>query len=196
MLTSTQPLDWARLSYVGSRITWTAATYQHLRSKLAVSSDPTKSGTEWYRLPFEPVQLDKLPTRSGIYAFAYTYLCLGFPEQEIILYVGEAGNLQNRFKGYFREREKELGDIGVDNPPKSHEERLRLMFSWYQNLNVLFCTPSIALKQRRELERNLISLLDPPFNWNHRVKPKTRPIIDRLGPISVTPLPKRAAFPS
>ena len=103
MLKLPQALDWTRLDHIGTRIAWTGVTYNHLKSEPTASSNPTANGTEWHRLPFHPVQLDKFPQRSGVYAFAYTYLCLAFPEQEIILYVGEAENLHSRLHDYITE---------------------------------------------------------------------------------------------
>ena len=53
------------------------------------------------------------------------------------------------------------------------------MFSSFPNLDVLYRTLSLSEHERKELERNLISLLDPPFNWQHRARPRTKPIIGR-----------------
>ena len=194
MTTSPLPIDWSLLQHIGSRITWTATTYQHFGTNLAVSPSPTPPESGWYRLPFEPVQLDKLPERQGLYAFVYTYLCLGFPEQQIVLYLGETENLRNRLGNYNIQIQKRTGKAKIDNLANTREERLDLMFSQFHDLELLYCTLELTKWERKHLERNLIRLLDPPFNWHHRAIPKIPPIIGRPGGISTRTGQRRPAF--
>ena len=187
-----QPLDWARLNHIGTRITWEDATYQHFKDQASTNTAPAASGMGWIYLPFESVHLDKLPELSGIYAFSYTYRCLGFPEQQIIMYVGETGNLRDRLKQHMGTAEG-THEGNQAARPDPHADRLRYLFSTFQNLTMIYHTLNVTQDERWDLERNLINLLDPPFNWKHRPRPGTAPTIGRPGKILTNP---RAAAPA
>ena len=189
MTTLPLALNWKRLPHVGTKITWTAETYQHLSAPPSKANEP-----KWRSLPFEPIQMDKLPARSGFYAFVYIYHCLGFPKQEIIMYVGESSNLRKRFKEYEKlaEGEPEGGD--PSNPSENRRERLKYLFATFKNLTVRYCTTKVSQEERRETEQDLISLLDPPFNWKHRATPTQAPIIGRPGSILVKTKDAEPAF--
>ena len=183
------PLNWNRAPHVSARITWTAEVYEHLSGECPAIEPP------WRSLPFEVVHLDKLPPRSGLYAITYAYQCLGFPKQEIIMYVGEADNLQSRFSEY--------KSIASANPirkaqqakPQNRRLRLRYLFTKFDKLSVQYCTTEASQEERKNAERELISLLDPPFNWRHRPNPITEPTIGHPSDgILMNPMTAQSAF--
>ncbi len=197
MATQPQPLDWTRLNHIGTRITWEAQTYQHFKDQVKTSPAYSASGLDWVCLPFESAHMDKLPVAGGIYAFSYTYGCLGFPEQKIIMYVGETENLRSRLNEYMGIYIGISEGIPEDDPaarPNRRNDRLRHLFSTFEKLEMLYCTLNLTEDERCDLERNLINLLDPPFNWAHRPKPKRAPTIGRPGTILTNPTVATSAF--
>lgn len=185
-------LDWQRLRYVGSTIRWDASIYQHFSMTHVPSLKPKQIGQLWHRLPFESIQLDKFPIRAGIYALAYTYNCLSFPAQEIILYIGQASNLRKRLCRYLRDFRHPI--MQDHSRPSTRKERLNFMFSTFNPLHVYYCTLEGSEQERIELERNLVGLLDPLFNWQHKPRPMAGPIIGRPGKVSVATGLRQPAF--
>ena len=194
MLIKNQPLDWKRLQHIGTSITWEADTYNHFKAKPDDSQNPTATEMEWHSLPFEEVQLDKFPERPGVYAFTFKYLCLGFPEREIILYVGEAENLRSRLEQHVKLAKVELQNINQIRPVKTHTKRLKYLFSTFEGLAVRYCAVNATEEERMNLEKDLIGLLDPPFNWLHRPRPTREPTIGRPGTILINPAAATPAF--
>ena len=193
MSTQPLPLDWKVQPHISSRIMWDASVYRHFKASGSVSLSPTPSDPPWYCLRFEPNERDKFPERDGIYAFTYTHKSLGFPTQEIVLYIGEAENLRKRFRTYFDALEN--GVISSNDPPNTYPGRIGFMVSTFRNLYVRYRTLDGDKPLRKQLERNLIGLLDPPFNWMHRARPKMAPIFGRPGStIPVKPKTKQSAF--
>ena len=179
MLKLPQALDWKRLSFIGNRVTWEAKTYERYRDQPVVQPDQAASGTTWNCLPFEAVQIDKFPTRGGMYAFTYTISCLGFPEQDVVMYVGEAQNLRNRLDRHLKTSREGSENTNSIRTLDRDVDRLRYLFSTFKGLTVHYCPMDLTQKDRRELERNLISLLDPPFNVIHKPAPRGEPIVRR-----------------
>lgn len=186
MMTQPIPVDWTRIDQIGTRIVWENAAYQHFKDGPEVNPAPTTGGAAWIRLPFEPVHVDKLPELGGLYAFSYTYRCLGFLEQEIIMYVGEAENLRTRLNQYMGIANGISGGNSPATRPRTRIERIRHLFSTFQDLAMLYRTLNLTQDERRALERNLINLLDPPYNWQHRPSLRARPTIGRPGTILAT----------
>ena len=155
------PIDLNRARHVSARITWAAEVYQHYIGGHPAIEPP------WRCLPFDIPQLDKLPPRSGLYAITYKYQCLGFTEQEIVMYIGEADNLQSRFVNEYKA-------IATSNPventqsanPKRRQDRLQHLFTKFDNLLVHYCTTEASQEERRSVERELIGLLDPHSTGN------------------------------
>ena len=185
MLTLPQALDWKRQSYIRLRVTWEAATYRHYQDQLIITPELGAGENEWFSLPFADGQLDKFPTRGGFYAFTYKYACLGFPEQDIVLYIGETNNLRERLGNHMGKRQEASQGITPVRPLPAHTDRLKYLFSTFEPLTVRFCPIKLNQKERRELERILISLLDPPFNLKHRPTPVGEPIVGKLYTIQV-----------
>lgn len=194
METKPQALDWKRLNHIGTGIVWEAATYRHFKDPLTAGSAPAASGREWVSLPFEKSQVDKLPQGGGIYALAYIYKCLGFPEQEIIMYVGEAENLRSRLGNHIDTAQGTRRNTSKDRSLRTHKDRLSHLFLTFEHLTMRYCAMNLREDQRLELERNLISLLDPPFNWKHRPRPTLAPTIGRPGSILTKPGDATPAF--
>ena len=194
METKPQALDWTRLNHTGTRIVWEAATYRHFKDPSSDGSSPPTSSRAWVSLPFEKAHVDKLPEGGGIYAFAYTYRCLGFPEQEIIMYVGEAENLRARLGQHIGTIQGTRRNTSTAPSLGTHTGRLRHLFLTFENLTINYCAMNLPEDERLELERNLISLLDPPFNWKHRPRPKLAPTVGRPGSILTNPRKATPAF--
>ena len=185
MFTLPPALDWSRQQFIRMTVVWDATIYRGYKNPPTINPSPPPQDEKWHSLAFDKTQLDKFPKRGGIYAFIYRYSCLGFPEQGVVLYVGEAGNLYNRFKGHFRTSEKGALGISPERPLPDHEERLKYLFSTFEGLTVRYRVIDATQKERREFERTLINLLDPPFNWKNRPKPTENPVVGQRPRIPV-----------
>ena len=185
MLTLPPALDWPRQQFIGIRVIWDATIYRTYNDPPVMHPSPPPIDTEWHGLPFGEGQVDKFPQRSGLYAFTYKYSCLGFPEQDMVMYIGEAGNLRTRLKQHFETSQKGPPATSLERPLRGSDERLRHLFSTFEGLIVRYRVINATPKERRALERALISLLDPPFNWQHRPKPTGVPAVGPTGPIPV-----------
>ncbi len=195
MLRLPQPLDWNRLRHLSTQITWQADTYQYFERDPIRTGEITEPGTEWESLPFDESQLGKFPERGGFYAFSFTYACLGFPKQEIILYVGEAANLRNRLSQHFETAKTKPKALANADQLTDHTSRLAHLFTTFQQLTVRYCAITLPQEERRDLERNLISLLDPPYNLRSRAKPARVPVIEPpSGLIATTAKAAKPAF--
>ena len=193
MLTSPNKLDWTKLRLYGSSIVWTPEVYQEFDIQLASTTNPSIGRIEWHQLPFEPAQEDKFPQRGGIYILTYNYRCLASLPQEVVLYLGESGNLRTRMKQHLEEaKQSRQARTGLVRKAATYEERMRLLFASLDTPMVRFCTLDLPQDERRDLERGLIGLLDPPFNREHRPKPKGQPMVERFG--ALVPQPGRPAF--
>ena len=196
MLTSPQALDWNRLPHIGDRIIWTSEAYGHLRGRFASTSTSQSGVMSWYQLPFEDAQVEKFPQQGGIYIFTFTFYCLEFLEHKMILYLGEAGNLRNRLRQHLQTSQLTEAQLNQSKRTTPHEKRLWSLFTSFQNLVVNYCTLDIPQDERRVLERQMIGVLDPPFNWQHRARPRGQPLVGRPGAIPYTARPSRPAFSS
>ena len=168
MLTSPQALDWNRLPHISNRIIWTSETYQQLSGRFVSTSAPHAGVMDWRRLPFESSQLDKFPNGGGIYIFTFTFNCLEFFEQEMVLYLGEAESIQNRMRQHWQTSQGRAPQISASGQRSTHLQRMGFLFSSFQKLKVSYCVLGISADERKELERQMIGVLDPPFNWEHR----------------------------
>ena len=193
MLISPQALDWNRLPRIGDRIVWTSETYGHFSRRFASASVPEAGAMDWQELPFEESQLDKIPRRGGIYLFTFTFHCLEFLRQDMILYLGEAGNLQTRVGQHWLTSRAAL-ESGQSTNPVNHDQTMKLLFASFRNLMVSFCALNIPQDERRALERQMIGVLDPPFNWHHRPRPSGQPMVGRPGPNLLTTRAPQPAF--
>ena len=191
MLTSPQPLDWNRLPYISDSIIWTSQTYRQLSERFASNSTPQAGVMDWHQLPFEKVQLEKFPERGGIYIFTYNFRCLEFLDQRMLLYLGEAGNLRARLDRHWR-----ISQLAEASGRPLHEKRLWTLFTSFNNLLVTYCTLDIPQDERKDLERQMIGVLDPPFNWVHRARPRRQGLVGRPGAISFSAGAARPAFAS
>ena len=195
MLELPQPLDWNRLRHLSLQIMWQADTYKHFEKDPVDREKVAEPGTEWQSLPFEEIQLDKFPARGGLYAFSFSYACLGFPEQEIIMYVGEAANLRSRLSQHFETARTVPQPLESADQLTDHASRLAHLFTTFKGLMVRYCAVTLSPSERRDFERNLISLLDPPYNRKSRARPGLRPVIEPpSGLIPTTAKPAKPAF--
>ena len=194
MLTSPQPLDWSLQAYIGPSLVWHPRVYDNFEGLPESTSHPEGQQLKWNVLPFEEAQLDKIPQRGGIYIMLHQHEYLATGKQDIILYVGEATNLRERLRQHIEMAQESALDSQPHDDPKTHSERLKLLFRLFASLKIQYCTIEFAQDERRQLERQLIGLFDPPFNINHRPTPKGHPMLSRPGALGVVTGTEQPAF--
>ena len=191
MLTSPQPLDWKLQSYIDTSILWHPRVYSNFGGPPEFTSQPHPQPLNWNILPFEEVQLDKIPRREGIYLIIHRYECLDSLQLNLTLYVGEATNLRERLRKHMDTARQSTNDL---KSPTLHRDRLKLLFRLFHSLSIQYCTLKSTQEEREDLEKQLIGLLDPPFNKKHRTVPRGQAILMRPGTIFANPGKPRPAF--
>ena len=195
MLVSPRSLDWKRQPNMGPSIVWHPSVYNNFADPLQSTLQPLMQLPHWETLPFEDAQIEKIPQRSGIYVMVYQYRVLAVANQEVILYLGETEDLRDRVRQHLSTSRQSLqGPIQV--APKTHDERMKLLFRIYTPLSIRYCPLDLPTEERLQLERELIGLFDPPFNVKHRPVPQGRPMLSRPGTIAATTGSPRPAFPT
>ena len=190
MLTAPRPLDWTLQSYIDRSVIWHPQVYNGFREAPGFASQLRPQSLHWHTLPFEEAQLDKISQQGGIYVLMRRYECLDSLHQEIILYLGEATSLRARLRKHLDSAREPLKDSQLLSDFGRHPDRLKLLFELFQPLVIRYCTLDASQEERRELEKQLIGLLDPPFNLKHRPVPRGQPLLGRPGRI-----PARAGSP-
>ena len=193
MLIAPQPLDWDSQAHIGATTVWYPGVYDRFQGAPAFSSQSSPQALHWEQLPFEEAQLDKIPEQSGLYLIFRGFDCLGLTDREYILYIGESGNLRARLKRHL-DSARDIPDGHYVPNPSRHSDRMRSMFALFESLTLYFCPVNCTADERKELEKQLIGLLDPPFNWRHRPRPKHNPLIRRPGTIPVQASSPSPAF--
>ena len=110
------------------------------------------------------------------------------------MYVGEAENLRARLGNHIETAQGTRRNTSRDRSLRTHKDRLSHLFSTFEHLTMRYCAMNLPEDERLELERNLISLLDPPFNWQHRPRLTLAPTVGRPGSIPTKPREATPAF--
>ena len=194
MLTSPQPLDWDVQAHVGYSIVWHPTVYRNFEGQPESTSHPRPNPVDWNRLPFEDAQLDKIPPREGIYMMVHRYEHLAAVQHDIVLYLGEATNLRDRLRQHLVTARQSDQDSQIPENPSRHSDRMKLLFRLFSSLTIQYCTLEFSQEERRQLERQLIGLFDPPFNLHHRAVPRGRPLLGRPGTMKAVPGRPQPAF--
>ena len=92
----------------------------------------------------------------------HRYEHLAAVKQDIILYLGEATNLRDRFRQHLATARQSAQESQLPSDPKTHTERMKLLFKLFTSLKIQYCTLEFSQEERRQLERQLIGLFDPP----------------------------------
>ena len=194
MLTSPQPLDWSLQAYIGPSIVWHPGVYGNFEGRPESTTRPQGQELRWIVLPFEDAQIDKIPQRGGIYMMFHQHKYLASAQQDIVLYIGEATDLRDRLNEHLKMARKSAEDSQPHDDPKTHNDRLKLLFKLFPSLTIHFCILEFSQEERKQLERQLIGLFDPPFNLHHRPAPRGRPMVSRPGALSVVTGREQPAF--
>ncbi len=115
-------------------------------------------GIAWQTIDFTRANVNLLNTVRGVYMYSFkpnSFSRLGF-NSDIVLYIGQAGNLRSRVSSYF----------GYPNSIKASDQERRFMILFFGNhlqLNY-FEAPHLSMAQLDILEHDLIDSLLPPFN--------------------------------
>ena len=109
----------------------------------------------WEIHPFQPDEVEKIPSEPGIYSFVIQPGIASHPYCAYLIYIGKTKRtLQERFKEYFREER---------NAERSRPKVLRLLNQYKGYLH--FCCVTIAETERiTDIEDALLSAFLPPCN--------------------------------
>lgn len=112
----------------------------------------------WQTVKFDPSSKDAIPSAMGVYMFVLEsrepQLVNG--QHSYVMYVGQAGNLRERFSGYFR----------YPKSTKPTDQRKRIMvLIWQERLQFhFFETPGFTKEELTAIEFDLINMTVPPMN--------------------------------
>lgn len=108
----------------------------------------------WEIYPFQPTQIEKIPSQPGIYSFVLQPGIASHSHCSYLMYIGKTERtLRQRFKEYFGEQ---------DNP-EGRPKLLKLLNLYKDYLH--FCCLIITKKERiMEIEKALINAFLPPCN--------------------------------
>ena len=193
MLTVPQPLDWELQSYMDRSVIWHPRVYKNFSESPEFATHSRSQSLHWYSLPFEEAQLEKFPQREGIYLVIHRYMCLDSLHHDLILYLGEATDLRARVRQHWKTAQQPTDDSLLRNAGR-HADRLKLLFEVFDPLAIQYCTLEASQDERRQLERQLIGLFDPPFNVRHRPTPQGEPLLKLVGRIAAHPGTPQPAF--
>ncbi len=116
----------------------------------------------WKSLKFEKASVASIPDKQGVYMFVLNvnqFRDIG-DTCKYVLYVGQASDLQERFKGYF--------NYATNDEPSNLLKRIMVVV-WEGFLDFhYFETHSMTIEELTEVEFDLINTIIPPLNQRFR----------------------------
>jgi hypothetical protein len=152
------------LAQIGLRHVKVNLDFEHIQNLSASAlgdADEYKAFFErinWNSISFEKDNRGQIPEEPGVYMFTfcpYSY-SLAKHEAQVVLYIGQAKDLRNRFNGY----------LSYPNSKKPTDQLRRTMIVlWGNRLNFYFYPNSMLNKKDLDtIEFGLIDAILPPFN--------------------------------
>lgn len=167
-------LEWRSQAFLDRSTVWIDNVYRHFETNLQVGPPRRLISLSWHKLPFDDTQVVKIPKSSGLYMFLSEHRIWSAFSFTVVLYVGETSSLQRRFNQYLNEEirvERQRVPSRISDLPE--EERvISALFTYYSRLTFCFCEVDADNNDRKELERQLIGVFDPPINSYSRPNPR------------------------
>jgi hypothetical protein len=116
----------------------------------------------WNTVDFKRAAINALNPVQGIYMFTFDpyKFSLSNHEADLVLYIGQAANLQDRLSGYF--------DYVKSKKAADQEKRMMILF-WGDYLKLKYYqTPNLSVADLDNIEYSLIDSILPPFNLKIR----------------------------
>ena len=109
----------------------------------------------WEIHPFQPDQVEKIPSKPGIYSFVIQPGIAAHPHCSYLMYVGKTERtLRERFREYFDEEK----DVETGRP------KLVIMFDLYQGYVHFCCAVVMDTNRIKKIEEALLKAFIPPCN--------------------------------
>ena len=166
-------LAWRSQAFLDRSTIWIETVYQHFQTRPQVGPPRRSISPRWHKLPFDDTQVVKIPKSSGLYMFLSEHEIWSTFCFTAVLYVGETRSLRRRFNQYLEKKSRVVKQsIPSIISPAEEERGISALFAYYSRLTFCFCEVDVYENDRKELERQLIGVFDPPINSYSRPNPR------------------------